>query len=78
MTEKKEKSQRARIISFKRTFGSQEGKEVLYELMNRYHILNDHGGDAFKEGQRSVVLHILTKCRINMAQFDEMMKGEGE
>lgn len=71
-----ESVQRQRIITFKRVFGSPEGKEVLFELMNRFHILSSHGGDPLKEGQRSVVLEILSLANMNLAQFDQMLKGE--
>lgn len=73
---KREIEQRDRIIQYKRVFGSTEGKAVLFDLMNKYHVLNSHGGDALKEGQRSVVLGILSQCSINLDEFDKMMKGE--
>lgn len=73
---KKAQEQRDRIIAYKRTFGDQEGKNVLFHLMNRFHILNSHKGDEFAEGQRSVVLEILSQCNINLAEFDRLMKGD--
>jgi hypothetical protein len=75
---KKRTEMRDRIIQFKRVFGSPDGKSVLYHLMDRYYILQDHKGDSFKEGQRSVVVEILKLCNVNIQQLDEMLKGEGE
>ena len=67
---------RQRILAYKKTFGTPEGKEVLFDLLNRYHILNSHGGDPLKEGQRTVALHILSQCHVDLAQFDKLLRGE--
>lgn len=74
---KKQQEQREKIIAYKRTFGTPEGKTVLFDLMNKYHVLNGHKGDIHKEGERSVVLGIMYMCNINMEEFDRLMKGEG-
>lgn len=73
-----DKDQRDRIIAYKKIFKSEMGKHVLFDLMNRFHILNSHGGEALKEGQRSVVLHIMSQCNIDIAQFDKLLRGELE
>lgn len=73
---KKAQEQRDKIISYKRVFDSPEGKQVLFDLMNKFHILNSHGGDTIQEGQRSVVLWIMQQCNINLAQFDALLKGD--
>lgn len=62
------------IISYKRVFGSVEGKRVLMDLMNRFHILNPTNGDT-QEGERRAVLHILKQCNVNLKQLDELLKG---
>lgn len=67
--------QRDRIITFKRVFGTPEGHEALFELMNRYHILEAHDGDPFAEGQRSVILFILQQTHVNLQEFDKLLKG---
>lgn len=64
------------IIAYKKTFSSPHGKEVLFDLMNRYHVLNSHKGDVLAEGARSVVLGILGNCKISLVEFDQMLKGE--
>lgn len=75
---RKQREQRERILTFKKVFGGPDGKEILYDLMNRYHLLNSHKGDAYSEGQRSVVLYILSQTNINMEAFDKLLKGEIE
>lgn len=75
---KESSEQRDRIIAYKNVFSSPNGKTVLFDLMNRFHILNAHSGDAFKEGQRSVVLAIMSQCNINLEDFDKILKGEFE
>lgn len=72
----KAEADRQKILSYKKVFGSEEGREVLFDLINRYHVLNSHGGDPLKEGQRTVVLDILSRCNIDMVQFDKLLKGE--
>lgn len=74
---KKMKEQRERMIRFKRVFSTEEGQEVLYHLMNTFHILQTHKGDPFAEGQRSVVLHILNQAKINIEAYDKLLSGEG-
>ena len=64
------------VVDFKYTFNTEQGKRVLLELMNHYHILNTHKGDLFKEGQRSVVLDILALNGMSIADLDHMIRGE--
>jgi hypothetical protein len=73
---KQAEEQRQRVILYKRVFGSPEGKEVLFDLCNRYHLLNGHKGDVHSEGQRSVVLWILNQAHVDMKALDELLKGE--
>ena len=71
-------AQREEILQYKRAFGTEDGKFVFMDLCNRFHVLNTHKGDAFAEGQRSVVLLILEKCNMNMELFDQLLKGDLE
>lgn len=73
---KRAQEQRDRIVAYKRVFGADGGRDVLYDLMNRFHILNPHDGSPGKEGERRVVLHILQQLNINLAEFDRMLKSE--
>lgn len=72
----KAREQRDKIILYKKVFNSPEGREILFDLMNKFHLLNSHKGDPFAEGQRSVVLAILQQTRINLKEFDELLKEE--
>ena len=74
--EEKGSAQREKILAYKRLFATADGKEVLCDLINRFHILASHGGEPMKEGQRSVVLEIMKNCNVDMVQFDKMLKGE--
>lgn len=67
---------RERVITYKRVFATPEGKLVLFDLMNQFHILNGHGGDVRKEGERNAVLYILKMCHRSVEDLDRMMKGE--
>lgn len=68
------------MIAYKKVFGSPDGKKVLYDLMNKYHVLNTHQGmnSEFSEGQRSVVLDIMKYHGISIEQLDAMLKGDDE
>jgi hypothetical protein len=67
--------QRDLIIAYKTAFSGEDGKAVLFDLMNKFHILNSHDGSAGKEGERKVVLHIMHQLNINLEAFDAMLKG---
>lgn len=62
------------LVNYKRAFGTPEGKAVLKDLMVRFHVVNDHGGGALQEGQRSVVLHVMKTINMSLEQFDEAWK----
>ena len=72
---KKQVAQRDLIIQYKRTFGTQEGKAVLLDLMNRNFILQAHDGNQISEGQRKATLAVIRMCNIDINEFDKMMKG---
>jgi hypothetical protein len=63
------------VIAYKRIFNSQDGKLVLFDIMNRNYVLNTHGGDAFKEGRRAAILEILQSANISIEKLDEFLKG---
>lgn len=73
---KKSPAVREKVISYKNFFGDDHGKAVLFDLMNKFHVLNTHSGDAFKEGQRSVVLWIMQQTHCDLAQLDKILRGE--
>ena len=75
---KRAQEQRDLVISYKKTFSSPEGKAVLFDLMNRFHVLNPHQGSEYSEGQRSTVLHVMNRVGVNIEQLDQMLKGDNE
>ena len=74
--EDKAEDDRQKMILYEKLFSSSDGHEVLLDLMNRFHVLNSHGGDNLKEGQRSVVLDIMARASVDLVQFDKLLKGE--
>lgn len=65
-------------ILYKQTFGTEQGRQVLLDLMDRFHILNTHKGDTFAEGQRSAILHIMNMTNLNLKSLNELAKGEDQ
>jgi hypothetical protein len=66
------------VVIYKQAFGTEQGKQVLFDLMDKFHVLNSHKGDAFSEGQRSVVLHIMSRANLNLQSLDAILKGDLE
>lgn len=56
----------AKVYDYKKTFGSEQGKRILADLFSSHYVMNstytrsDALEMAFREGQRQVVLRILT------------------
>ena len=82
LEEKNAADQRERIISYKKFFGTEHGREVMLDLMNRFHVLNPlpEGGDglalARAEGNREVVLYLLKRANTSIEQLDAIFRGE--
>ena len=68
----------AQARAYLRTFSTDDGMLVLHDLATRFHILSDHGGDPFAEGQRSVALHILNMCNFTPEDFALLAESERE
>ena len=64
--------------AYLRTFSTDDGMLVLHNLATQFHILADHGGDPFAEGQRSVALHILNFCNFTSEDFALLAESEKE
>lgn len=69
-------AQREHVVLYKKVFGSPEGRKVLIDLMDRFHIVRSHQGDARLEGQREVALYIMNTCAINLTELDNLLKGD--
>ncbi len=74
--EDRSEAYRQKVIAYKKVFSTPEGREVLFDLMDRYYLLNTTGGDPAKEGQRQVILDILTRTNTDLTQLDKILKGE--
>ena len=79
---KRLEDQRQKAISFKRFFGTEEGREVMFDLMNKFYLINplpdtnDPMDLARAEGKRDVVLYLLGRARVNLEELDKLLKGE--
>lgn len=72
---KRHQKQLDRIILYKAAFGTEEGKKVLYDLMINHHMINpvmvkgDPYDTAFKEGERNVILRIISILKIDPVEL---------
>lgn len=72
------------FIAYRNCFQSKDGKEVLIDLIKTHHILsstykpNDHIETIRREGERNVVLRIMSFLHISPADLDAIMKEETE
>jgi hypothetical protein len=69
--------------SYNKTFNSEEGEKVLADLKrtcfyDQTTINTDPHITAFCEGQRAVVLHILTKMKMDTVKLEGEQNGEGQ
>jgi hypothetical protein len=83
----KEKRILAHIEDYKRTFSTENGKRVLWDLMKKNGMLSDIFTEnpqvsAYNEGRRAVVLYILQKLNTDIQklqqQIEEGIKNENE
>lgn len=68
-------------VAYKNIFSSPQGEMVLYDLMNRGHILQSSFGKNlsphdifFREGERNVVLQILSMLDLDVQRLKEHIK----
>ena len=68
------------VMSYKKVFGSIEGKEVLVDLANRSYFLTEITGTqeecALKEGKRQAFLGILKNLQLTTQDLDRIITGE--
>lgn len=75
--------QRQLIIDYQTTFGSEAGRRVLYDLMKQHHVVSmshvrgSTDETTFNEGQRMVVLRIMSNLNYKIEDLDEAIK-QGE
>lgn len=78
---KKDVEARDRLIQYKKTFSSVEGRAVFLDLMNRYHMINKLPGKTdreanISEGERNVVCWIGSQIGFKIEDFDKLLRGE--
>ena len=59
-----------RVTAYQEVFNSAKGKEVLFDLMRSHHMMGssfdkDHAEHARREGERNVVLRILSLLQVD-------------
>ena len=71
----------AQLVDYKKTFGSEQGKRVLYDMMNAHFMMaptNPRTSDpyemAFNEGQRFVLLRIMTMLKVNPERMNQLIE----
>ena len=80
MTTKKEKKQVKLIRTYQRLFNSDEGKQVLYDLLRRSNVLStsfngmDYLSMAYNEGRRSLMLYILSRIDSDPEAMKQLME----
>lgn len=80
----KENKQVQILKDYQSTFGSIEGKKILYHLMQMNHVLGscmvagDPYQSAFKEGERNVILKILAILKQDPAKILEQIEQNGK
>ena len=79
------KKQYTTLLDYQKTFESEHGKKVLWDLMKAHHILSPTfagGTDVhsvfLREGERNVVLRILTKLKKDPRDFLDFIEGRIE
>lgn len=80
MPKKSNHKQVDKVIDYKVFFGTSEGKEVLYDLMKSSNMLQssfstDPYEMAFNEGQRNVVLRILTILKTDPMELKKFIEA---
>lgn len=78
-TKNLEKQQLLLAQDYGDTFATESGKRVLDDLMQRYFMFShtmgeSHADMAFKEGQRNVVLEILSRSKIDPQELKDKIK----
>jgi len=82
LDEKNLQIQRDKALAFKKYFGSKDGQEVMLDLMNRFHVLNElPETDSIialsrAEGARDVVVYLLKRAKVSMDDLDKILRGE--
>lgn len=81
--EKVKRRSLANVLDYKRTFETDHGRRVLWDLMKETgmnssnFVPSDPYSTAYNEGGRATVLHILSKINTNFAKLEKLIsKGQ--
>lgn len=79
MSKEQLKNQDALFQRYQRVFSTPEGQKVLQDLANNFHVFGIAKGDNshdtyFRDGQRSVIMHILAYLSMDLNKFRGLMK----
>ncbi len=77
------KKQAATIADYRRVFGTDQGKRVLWDILKNAHIMSPcYSGRAeeavFRDGERNVGLRIMATLKYDVRQLLEMIDKEGK
>lgn len=83
MAKKSAHKQVAKVIDYKVTFSTEEGKRVLFDLMKSCGMDTSSFDEnplnmAYREGQRNVVLHIMNKLKIDVEKLTKFIEEHEE
>lgn len=71
------KKRYSKIVAYKKTFSTTEGREVLLDMMNVHNVFDstfdiDNSQMCRKEGERNVVLRLMTILKITPSQMQDL------
>jgi len=83
-SEDKATRDRQKIIDYKNAFGTESGRAVLMDLMNKFFFLSGTMPTGYSatewslvdKGRRMVVEHILANSNMDLARFDKLLRGD--
>ncbi len=79
MFSKKHQKQVDRALAYQSVFNSVDGKKVLLDLMRQHHVYSSsfdesHSKMALKEGEKNVVLRILSILQVDASELLDKLK----
>jgi hypothetical protein len=78
----RKKRQSGRIIDYQATFSSERGRRVLLDLMKAHHMMSSTYSPVvreeiyIREGERNVILRILSFLNVDQKQLEELIREE--
>lgn len=68
------------LKDYQRTFNSEHGQRVLYDMMNEHYFMRSSFDPnpyemAFREGQKNVILRVMTILKLDLVKIKEKIEG---